>query len=200
MKTLFVSAAIILLFGMAPCAMAYGVIDVIVYNVDGVTPLPHVHILTYDSLNVVRADEVSDSLGRYALSISPGTYHEHLTKIGFVTGDINHIVVVDNETTHVSFNMQLSSCCCDYIIGDANGSGILTGLDVTFSVRYFKGGPHPPYSCECTPGHTWYISGDVNASCTFDGLDVTYMVRYFKGGSPPAPCPSCPPVPYKTIR
>jgi hypothetical protein len=194
MKTLAVSAAIILFLGMAPCAMANGAIDVIVYNVDGVTPLPHVHIQTYDSLNVVRADEVSDSLGRYGLSISPGLYHEHLTKLGFVAGDINNIRVVENEPTHVSFNMQIG-CACYYVIGDANGSGNFTGLDVTYSVRYFKGGPHPPYSFECTPGHTWYISGDVNASCTFDGLDVTYMVRYFKGGSPPWPCPSCPPTP-----
>jgi hypothetical protein len=192
MKTLVVNAAIILLLGAASCARANGAIDVIVYNVDGVTPLPHVHIQTYDSLNVVRADEVSDSLGRYSVSISPGLYHEHLTKLGFVAGDINNIRVVDNETTHVSYNMQIT-CCCAYIIGDANGSGRLTGLDVTYSVRFFKGGPHPPYSCMCTPGNIWYITGDVNGSCTFDGLDVTYMVRYFKGGSPPMPCPSCPP-------
>ena len=83
---------------------------------------------------------------------------------------------------------------CSYVIGDANGSNSFTGLDVTYSVRYFKGGPHPAYSCQCTPGNTWYVSGDVNASCSFSGLDVTYMVRYFKGGAAPIPCPSCPPV------
>ena len=82
---------------------------------------------------------------------------------------------------------------CNYVIGDANNSHTFTGLDVTYSVRYFKGGPVPPYSCECTPGHTWYVSGDVNGSCTFSGLDVTYMVRYFKGGPHPIPCPDCPP-------
>jgi hypothetical protein len=83
---------------------------------------------------------------------------------------------------------------CIYIVGDANNSGTFTGLDVTYSVRYFKGGPHPPYSCECAPGNTWYVSGDVNGSCSFTGLDVTYMVRYFKGGPHPIPCPECPPV------
>jgi hypothetical protein len=82
---------------------------------------------------------------------------------------------------------------CDYVIGDANNSHSFTGLDVTYSVRYFKGGPLPPYSCECTPGHIWYVAGDVNGSCTFSGLDVTYMVRYFKGGAAPIPCPDCPP-------
>jgi hypothetical protein len=78
-------------------------------------------------------------------------------------------------------------------VGDANNSHTFTGLDVTYSVRYFKGGPPPPYSCECTPGHTWYVAGDVNGSCTFSGLDITYMVRYFKGGAAPFPCADCPP-------
>jgi hypothetical protein len=82
---------------------------------------------------------------------------------------------------------------CQYVPGDANGVGGFTGLDVTYSVRYFKGGPLPPYSCECTPGHTWYVSGDVNGSCSFTGLDITYMVRYFKGGPHPIPCSDCPP-------
>jgi hypothetical protein len=82
---------------------------------------------------------------------------------------------------------------CVYIVGDANNSHAFTGLDVTYSVRYFKGGPLPPYSCDCPPGHIWYVAGDVNGSCSFSGLDVTYMVRYFKGGPGPIPCPDCPP-------
>jgi hypothetical protein len=82
---------------------------------------------------------------------------------------------------------------CQYIVGDANNSHTFTGLDVTYSVRFFKGGPHPPFSCECTAGNTWYVAGDVNGSCSFTGLDITYMVRYFKGGAAPIPCPSCPP-------
>ncbi|HBC45889.1 MAG TPA: hypothetical protein DEO84_12095, partial [candidate division Zixibacteria bacterium] len=82
---------------------------------------------------------------------------------------------------------------CHYVVGDANGSNTFTGLDVTYSVRYFKGGNAPVYSCECTPGHAWYVAGDVNGSCTFSGLDVTYMVRYFKGGAAPIPCADCPP-------
>jgi parallel beta-helix repeat protein len=82
---------------------------------------------------------------------------------------------------------------CSYVVGDANNSQSFTGLDVTYSVRYFKGGPLPPYSCECTPGYIWYVAGDVNGSCTFSGLDVTYMVRYFKGGPGPVPCADCPP-------
>ncbi|HBZ01264.1 MAG TPA: hypothetical protein DEO84_08110 [candidate division Zixibacteria bacterium] len=82
---------------------------------------------------------------------------------------------------------------CSYVIGDANGSNSFTGLDVTYSVRYFKGGNPPPFLCECTSGNFWYVSGDVNGSCSFTGLDITYMVRYFKGGPGPIACPDCPP-------
>ena len=59
-----------------------------------------------------------------------------------------------------------------YLPGDANGSGDVTGLDVVFLVRYFKGmGPAPDP----------LLRGDANGSCTTTGLDVTYLVRYFKG-------------------
>ena len=80
---------------------------------------------------------------------------------------------------------------CAYIVGDANNSNSFNGLDVTYSVSYFKGGAAPPYQCECTPGHTWFVAGDVNASCSFNGLDVTYMVSFFKGGSPCNACADC---------
>jgi hypothetical protein len=82
---------------------------------------------------------------------------------------------------------------CSYIVGDANNSHSFTGLDITYSVRYFKGGPVPPYTCDCPPHGVWYVSGDVNGSCSFTGLDITYMVRYFKGGPAAIPCPDCPP-------
>ncbi len=82
---------------------------------------------------------------------------------------------------------------CSYTVGDANGNGSFNGLDVVYSVSYFKGGPVPPYSCECTPGNTWFVAGDVNASCNFNGLDVSYMVSYLKGGPAPHPCANCPP-------
>ncbi len=82
---------------------------------------------------------------------------------------------------------------CSYVVGDANNSATFNGLDVTYSVNYFRGGAAPPYSCECTPGNIWFVAGDVNNSCSFNGLDVTYMVNYFKGGLSPRPCAQCPP-------
>ncbi len=84
---------------------------------------------------------------------------------------------------------------CQYFMGDVNNTGIFNGLDVTYSVAYFKGGALPPYSCECTVGNTWFVAGDVNASCNFNGVDVTYMVAYFKGGPTCHPCADCPPLP-----
>jgi hypothetical protein len=67
---------------------------------------------------------------------------------------------------------------------------MVNGIDVVYSVNYFKGGPVPPYSCECTAGHNWFVAGDVNGSCSFNGIDIVYLVNYFKGpGNPPTPCP-----------
>ncbi|HBY99900.1 MAG TPA: hypothetical protein DEO84_01140, partial [candidate division Zixibacteria bacterium] len=82
---------------------------------------------------------------------------------------------------------------CYYTTGDVNESGTFTGLDVTYAVRYFKGGPDPLMTCDCPPHGVWFVTGDVNGSCSFTGLDVTYMVRYFKGGAEPIPCPDCAP-------
>jgi hypothetical protein len=82
---------------------------------------------------------------------------------------------------------------CQYAVGDVNNSGTFNGLDVTYGVAYFKGGPPPPYSCDCPPHGNWFVAGDVNGSCSFNGLDITYMVSYFKGGPAPHPCPDCPP-------
>jgi hypothetical protein len=93
-------------------------------------------------------------------------------------------------TDFQEFTIQVGGC--DYAVGDANGNHVFNGLDVTYSVSYFKGGPPPPYSCLCN-NSTWYVSGDVNASCSYNGLDVTYMVAYFKGGPAVYPCPDCPP-------
>jgi hypothetical protein len=172
-----------------------GAIETRVFYFDEQTPLPYVRIRTDDSLDVIIADEVSDSLGRYILSLPPGRYHEHLTKIGFNSEDRNNIIVVADETTHVSINMMITTCCCVYVVGDVNNSGMLSGQDVTYSVRYFKGGYPPPHSCECPPGHFWFTPGDVNGSCSFTGADVTCLVRHFKSGTPLMFCPDCPPPP-----
>ncbi|UCC78257.1 MAG: hypothetical protein JSW64_08180 [Candidatus Zixiibacteriota bacterium] len=97
------------------------------------------------------------------------------------------------------FNPPCGGPVCDYVVGDVNASDSYNGLDITYGVAFFKGGPAPLYECECTPGNTWYVSGDVNASCSYNGLDITYGVAYFKGGPDPIPCPDCPPNPAVTV-
>jgi subtilase family serine protease len=172
--------------------LALGAINGVAYNSDGVTPLPNVHVVTYDADNNSVNDQITGAYGTWNIVLSPGTYREHLSKLGFQDADIESILVTNGNITNISITMQLLGGC-HYVIGDANGSATFTGLDVTYSVRYFKGGPRPPYSCNCPPHGIWYVSGDVNGSCTFSGLDVTYMVRYFKGGAAPIPCADCPP-------
>ncbi len=116
--------------------------------------------------------------------LANGTYH------GRVNFNTNEVGLLIHE---VPVTFTVGGGGCEYIIGDANGSNSFNGLDVTYSVNYFKGGAAPPFSCECTPGNIWFVTGDVNGSCSFNGLDVTYMVNYFKGGANPIPCASCPP-------
>jgi hypothetical protein len=121
-----------------------------------------------------------------AASLAPGTYMADLAVVSNDSDEATIIIPVTLEVTEASGN-------CEYITGDANGNGTFNGLDVTYSVAYFKGGPPPPYECDCPPHGTWFVAGDVNGSCSFNGLDVTYMVAYFKGGPLPHPCPDCPP-------
>ena len=106
------------------------------------------------------------------------------------------ILIVD---TVVEFGNGCGGSGCDYVVGDVNASDSYNGLDITYGVAFFKGGPAPLYECECTPGNTWYVSGDVNASCSYNGLDITYGVAYFKGGAAPMPCPDCPPNPAVSV-
>ncbi|HBZ02173.1 MAG TPA: hypothetical protein DEO84_12725 [candidate division Zixibacteria bacterium] len=82
---------------------------------------------------------------------------------------------------------------CAYLLGDINFNGVANGLDIVYAVRFFKGGPHPPYSCDCPTHGPTYIAGDVNGNCSFNGLDIVYFVNYLKGGPSLRSCLDCPP-------
>jgi hypothetical protein len=122
-----------------------------------------------------------------------------LVKVRFEASDLNLGSVVEAGIDAVT--VVVPDCeapppvGCEYVVGDVNGSEDYNGLDITYSVNFFKGGSAPVYECECVPGDTWYVAGDVNNSCNFNGLDVTYGVTFFKGGPSPIPCADCPPVP-----
>ncbi len=84
------------------------------------------------------------------------------------------------ERTLVRDSVCVNACDSNLVRGDANGSGSLNGLDVTFLVSYFKGGPSICLGCLC--------QGDANSSGGVNGLDVIFLVSFLKGGPAPAPC------------
>ncbi|MEW5924160.1 MAG: M6 family metalloprotease domain-containing protein, partial [Candidatus Zixiibacteriota bacterium] len=67
-----------------------------------------------------------------------------------------------------------------YVCGDANSSGTVNLLDVTFLINYlYRGGPEP------IPPQ----SGDANASGSLNILDVTYIINYLYRSGPEPLCP-----------
>ena len=94
-----------------------------------------------------------------------------------------------------NFEVTAPAAGCDYVPGDINGNGSANGIDVTYGVGYFKGGPAPRDSCDCAPiPFPFYAAGDVNGNCAFNGIDVTFFVSYLKGGQPALLfCSGCPP-------
>jgi len=133
-----------------------------------------------------------DSFIGYIPSQSSGSIVSYYIKAADSSGRVETHPFIGAPWAH-TFEIFFSPQC-DYVVGDVNDSGDLNGLDVTYGVSYFKGGPQPPYECQCTEGNTWFVAGDVNGSCGYNGLDITYAVAYFKGGPDPIPCPDCPPV------
>lgn len=84
---------------------------------------------------------------------------------------------------------------CRYIPGDANSVPPFNGIDVTYSVNYFKGiGPAPPDTCDCPHIGVLLAAADANGDCVYNGIDVTYSINYLKGlGGPPLACQECAP-------
>jgi hypothetical protein len=103
------------------------------------------------------------------------------------------VLASDGELSDTLLVRVTVAPACVYVLGDVGGSGIFNGIDITYMVAFFKGGPPPTVECICPPHGSLYVQGDINASCSFNGVDVSYGVTYFKGGPPPMPCPDCPP-------
>ncbi|OGC96157.1 MAG: hypothetical protein A2W25_07065 [candidate division Zixibacteria bacterium RBG_16_53_22] len=92
------------------------------------------------------------------------------------------------------FSLDALAPPCDYISGDINSDGFAGGIDVTYGIRYLKGGSAPPDSCNCPPiAFPFYAAGDVNGNCAFNGIDLTFFVGYLKGIQPTLRyCLDCP--------
>jgi hypothetical protein len=136
----------------------------------------------------VFSDTLSDTTWTSPICVPDNT--DYFWKITALNG---HAENRDSEQTFM-FHVHEPPIGCFYTVGDVNYNGAFNGIDVSYSVSYFKGANPPPFVCECTAGNSWYVGGDVNGNCQFNGIDVSYMVSYFKGGPAPVPCPSCPPV------
>ncbi|MEW5924469.1 MAG: right-handed parallel beta-helix repeat-containing protein [Candidatus Zixiibacteriota bacterium] len=72
-------------------------------------------------------------------------------------------------------------CMWEYVCGDANGSGSVNLLDVTFIIGYlYKNGPAPEPEGAADP----------DGSGNIDLLDITFLIDYlYRGGTPPI-CPN----------
>ncbi|MFH2035674.1 MAG: M6 family metalloprotease domain-containing protein [Candidatus Zixiibacteriota bacterium] len=84
------------------------------------------------------------------------------------------------NTDQVDSNEDGVGDLCSYLCGDANNSGNLNILDITFLISYlYKGGPSPePIE-----------AADVNGNHTLNILDITYLISFlYKSG----PVPICP--------
>ncbi len=140
------------------------------------------------------------------VSYAGAVYNSHVPYIVTAPGDTLHVIwrqKAETATKEDLFSSRSDTLAsggspgCDYVVGDVNGSDSYNGLDITYGVAFFKGGPDPtcPFgSCPIPPCDAFFYCGDVNASCSYNGLDITYGVAYFKGGPGPLPCADCPPV------
>jgi hypothetical protein len=176
---------------LGPLPVRIGFIQGFVFGMDGTSPLDHVSVGLYDSLNIL-ATTTTNLHGIYNFTIPEGIYYEAFSRSGFHDTTLSNIIVITDSTTHLTLNMREN--ICDYVIGDVNGNGVSNGIDVSYAVGYFKGGALPPIFCYCPPHGYLYVAGDVNGSCTFNGLDITFMCNYYLGGDPFEYCPDCPPL------
>ncbi len=166
------------------------VIDNVIFN-----PVPDVEVSVFQSDSTLAGMDTSDINGIYALILNAGEYYAVFSKQNYADTTISGIIIVPQDTTVIDLVLRFINNC-DYVPGDANNDGVFNGYDITFLIAWLKGGPPPPYSCECRPGWIWWPAVDYNCSCSFNGSAITYIIAYFKAGYGQwaCPCPDCPPI------
>lgn len=165
------------------------VIDNVIFN-----PVPNVEVSVFRSDSTLAGMDTTTSSGFYALDLNIGEYFAIFSKENYADTTISGIIIVPQDTTVIDLTFRFLQNC-DYVPGDANDDGVWNGYDITFLIAWLKGGPPPPYTCECRPGWIWWPAVDVNCSCSFNGLEITYILAHFKyGGGQACPCPDCPPI------
>ncbi len=119
----------------------------------------------------------SDPLtGRYIRIVNNGTFHLRALNPHYLPSP-TYTVRITTPTPYIQ-NIQLTD-----LVGDANGSGDFSGLDIVYLVNYLKSnGPAPDP----------LLLGDVNGDCAVNALDITYLVNYFKGSESEPHSGDCP--------
>lgn len=104
-------------------------------------------------------------------------YGSHGHTYRFEALSIDNAGNTELRTSVAEATTYIDTTVVQYVPGDANGSGDVNGIDVTFLVSYLKGiglQPEP------------FLAGDANGDCAVNGIDVVYLVSYLKGaGEPP---------------
>ncbi|UCC79739.1 MAG: exo-alpha-sialidase, partial [Candidatus Zixiibacteriota bacterium] len=163
---------------------------------------PALHNNIWASYSTDQGATWSGSTNPDLVSYAGAIYNSHVPYIVTAPGDTLHVIWRQKDSTATKEDLFYSrgdtlgsgGGGCAYTVGDVNGSDSYNGLDITYGVNYFKGGPDPLCpECPIAECNTWYYCGDVNGSCSYNGLDITYGVAYFKGGPSPIFCPDCPP-------
>jgi hypothetical protein len=152
-------------------------------------PLPRAFV----SLNGESIGDSSDSDGTYLIAeLIPGIMSFRFQCHGYMDTVETGVNIIADVTVRLDITLRQG---CSYIPGDANSNGEFNGLDIGYSINYFKGiGNAPSDTCDC-PGHgIIYSAGDANGNCVFNGLDISYSVNFLKGiGPAPHGCAECPP-------
>ena len=165
------------------------VIDNIIFN-----PVPDVVVSVFWSDSTLAGMDTTTSSGIYTLDLNTGEYFAIFSKENYADTTISSIIILPQDTTVINLTFRFLQNC-DYVRGDINNDGVCNGYDITFLIAWMKGGPPPPYTCECTPGWIWWPAVDFTGSCSFNGLDISFMIAYFKIGLLEIiPCPDCPPI------
>ncbi len=136
----------------------------------------------------------SDAIAHYTLRLADSGFSGGETiqlKARANIVDSNYVVY---QPVIIEGSILVEIAACVYIYGDANSDGSFNGLDVIYSVNYFKGqGSPPPTDCYCGIRGFYGANADSNGDCLFNGMDVIYSVAALKGtGTMPAGCPDCP--------
>jgi hypothetical protein len=174
-----------------------GNISGFVMEADSVTPIAGALVQATVQDTTFTFTDTTGADGSYFIAdLQLGLYDVEASAHYFVTQTVEGVEVFADQTTELNFYLERQ--LCPYIPGDANGNGTFNGLDLTYLVAYFKGGPPPP-GPNCHPycpnqPDPFYAAADFNGDCEVNGLDITFFMAFSKGRYPNIRyCPDCPP-------